>query len=275
MTRFSPVMVWRMMFRSALALLIGIASGASRADDCGCYARCGGNAQCAQNCASSCQLNANIARQREDIQSEIKKDMQTIVPAYVRARDRLHNTPPTAPNFEEVFYAYQDARIKRDNALLGQYVAAGSNYIAELLTGGQSFKILDDAYQMPEFARPSFHSFVRAQATQMLNAPTGRGYAGNTSNYPSMLDQAELNVWPAQHGGPVPKVVFGHLVVPQKGDPKPLDELSASDRSAVKACNDQVNTSFPMTDRRDRELRQKRQAMMKECVTRTCQSCDY
>ena len=58
----------------------------------------------------------------------------------------------------------------------------------------------------------------------MLNAPTGRGYAGNTSNYPSMLDQAELNVWPAQHGGPVPKVVFGHLVVPQKGDPKPPQE---------------------------------------------------
>ncbi|MFF7710546.1 hypothetical protein [Pseudomonas sp. NPDC007930] len=256
-------------------MLILLTPAAAEAD---CY--CSGDFAQQQMCLSTCENNARLNASREALQARMPEDLKTVVPEYLQARETLRQTPSNAPDLPAVFARYQQARERRDTALLGQYTAQVS--IASALSNGQAFKQLDDLYAMPEFIRPTFHAYAMKMANALLDMAQNNGQVRVDSRYPQLLDETELQAWAKAHGGPKPQLVFGRVVLPKPGEGKPLDELSAEDRQVVASCRIETEQAFPTAARvrRDRTITDKTvanqaQAHYLACMKARCKACDY
>ncbi|MNL13790.1 hypothetical protein D3C87_1347090 [compost metagenome] len=243
--------------------------------DCVCY----GTFAEQQACQNSCTMQ-KWRNDRERVQDNIPEDLKTVVPDYLRARQLLRETPSTAPNLPQVFLQYEQARERRDTALLHQYLAQVS--VEALLTNGVGFKILDDRYEMPEFARPAFHDYAHQMFNATIDIVPNKGRVNVHSRYPGILDEAELQAWAIKHGGVKPQLVFGRIVFPKAGEGKPLDELTPEDRKVVGDCNAETNQKYPTAAkvRRDRSITDKSIAVeaqnyYRACMAKSCKSCSY
>lgn len=243
--------------------------------DCACY----GTFAEQQACQNSCTMQ-KWRNDRERVQDNIPEDMKTVVPEYLRARQLLRETPSTAPNLAQVFIQYEQARERRDTALLHQYLAQVS--VEALFTNGVGFKILDDRYEMPEFARPAFHDYAHQMFNAAIDIVPNNGRVNVHSRYPGILDEAELQAWAIKHGGVKPQLVFGKIVFPKPGEGKPLDELTPEDRKVVSDCNTETNQKYPTATRvrRDRTIVDKSIAVEAQkyylaCMAKSCKACSY
>jgi hypothetical protein len=252
---------------NAAAVLAFAASSEALGQDCGCYSSCNNSSSSAycsggsvSSCLSSCRINEGSKRQREALAETSAEEAKIIIPQFQAARDKLHATDPKSAQFEAVFTSYQDARRKRDNALLKDYLAHAD--LSAFLTNGVAFRLLDQKYLIPASAAEYFHAYALSTMSRMLDvgpALLGAHVAGAPSEsmrdkgsysaYVVRADEAEINVWTAAHGQP--PVRLGLDGMPRRprglapGEGKPLEELTPAERAHVKVCNDKANERYP------------------------------
>ncbi len=197
---------------------------AASAQDCGCHQSCNstyGRAQCSGGglgaCLAICENNAATGAAIGRVEDDLSKSAQTLLPAFRQARERLWKTDPKSSGFMDVYKAYRQLRIKRDNDLLMAYATVG---LAGLFGGGAQYRALDDAYMMPASAAQAFHDYARAQMKAAVSVGPRLGGGGDKyaqmdefgggqrsySGYAKLADEAELAVWSQAHGGPAVKV---------------------------------------------------------------------
>lgn len=251
---------------TAAVLAFGTSSEAL-GQDCGCYSSCNSSyssAYCTggsvSSCLSSCRLNEGSKRQREALAETAAEEAKIIIPQFQAARDKLHASDPKSAQFEAVFTSYQDARRKRDDALLKDYLAHADLF--QFLVNGAAFRMLDQKYLIPASAAAHFHDYALSTMSRLLDvgpaalgsrvaaAPSeNRRDKGSYSAYVKRADEAEINVWTAAHGEP--PVRLGLDGMPRRprvlapGEGKPIEELTPAERARVKACNDKANERYP------------------------------
>jgi hypothetical protein len=260
--------IWRSLaqLNTAAILAFGTISEAL-GQDCGCYSSCNSrhsSAYCSggsvSSCLSSCRLNEGSKRQRAALAETAAEEAKVIIPQFQAARDKLHATDPKSAQFEAVFTSYQDARRKRDDALLKDYSAHAD--LSAFLTNGAAFRMLDQKYLMPASAAGYFHDYALSTMSRMLDvgksalgsrvaaAPSEtRRDKGSYSAYTFRADEAEINVWTAARGQP--PVRLGLDGMPRRprvlapGEGKPIEELTPAERARVQVCNDKANQRYP------------------------------
>lgn len=249
--------------------------------DCGCQIACtaawgecvgGGVASCVASCRNGIQL----ATARAELRSEMVRDLDTVVPAYMNSVSEMRK----ASSFSDLvakFSAYQKARSARDLALVRQY--ATINVVGLLTDGGKELDAIDDAYKMPAYARPNFHSFAWKYLKSMLSGKAIFGskdaMAAFDNNgytfYSDVVDSEELKSWSNPKGLPTPKLAFGQLIEVKKGDWKTLSELTPAEMAIKKACSDE---SLQANSTKTREGIEVRQRVYANCIEK-CQTCRW
>jgi hypothetical protein len=227
-----------------------------------------------QGCLTSCEIAKQYKKTTEALRARMPDDLKTIVPAYIKAREVLRDTAPSDPSFAKVFDEYQEARMRRDSALLAQYQAEFNLLSTLFLRIRAPYDVLDEKYEMPEFARQYFHDYaiqIGKAAVTMLDSNPHRV----DSRYPHILDQAEVQAWARKHGGPIPKLVFGRVYIPKPGDFK--DELTATQRTAVSACNKEAHGIYPgeWVNYANKTIAAEANAYFDACVDKSCRDCKY
>ncbi len=272
-------------FRQAMALACLCAAGlcgSALGQDCGCASACtAGYAECMggglASCAAACSNSLQLAAARKELRAAMAQDLDTLVPAYMEATTAVRRAD-TFPDLTEKFAAYQRARSNRDAALVRQYATA--NVVAVLVNGSREVQAMDDAYKLPDYARPAFHSYAWKYMKSMLSGSVlfqGRdamaafeqnGYAA----YAGLCDEAELKTWANPKGLPVPKVVFGSLVPRRKGDWKSRDELNGTETEILQGC---TNESLQVNSERTREGIAVREKVFGRCAEERCKTCRW
>ncbi len=268
-----------------LALVWIFAAGLCRsalAQDCGCASACSaGYAECVgggvASCTAACSNAVRLATARAEVRAAMANDLDTLVPAYMRATEAIRKAE-TFEDLQEKFAAYQRARSNRDAALVRQYSTA--NVVGLLVNGGREVQAMDDAYKLPEYARPAFHNYalktmksvlsggVLTQGRDAMAAFEQNGYTA----YAGLCDEAELKTWANPKGLPVPHVAFGALIERKKGDWKTRAELNGAETAILQGCTDE---SLRANSERSREGIAVRDRVYHACVEERCKTCRW
>lgn len=223
-------------------------------------------------CQARCENAAQLEKSRRELQEEIPKDVKTVVPAYVAARDRIRKTSPNDPQFTANFEAYRTARMARDDALMRQLMATFN--VSNLFGQNQNLALLDDAYEMPREVRQEWHAYAAKKLTQIM--VTGNLNASvSGSNYPYLIDTGELQYYARQHNMPLPSLAPGRVVVPKSGDRIDYELLSARDRATTTACLKDARETYPgnWKNYANQKVAREAEAYLKACITKSCDHC--